>query len=279
MDSLRRERRCKASIPPSAASRPSAKAESPEKRSRLKDLCREDKLKVVDLISQLQQEKARSRSALAMRKGDQEKYVEEYHKLKTKYTSLKDDFEMLRQKYDQSLGILRQTREAAKSTHCSFVLPDDVLSPVDRRPTVRPGTSGKRIPASCEAVNQTCDRKASEEVRDLRSMINCLSKSVRKLNDSALRPHDPVVSLRLPVSSPQEDLSDTAHSGVQLQPLNLNVLFEDPDHDERISNVLARARQAASKVARLKATHASPAPQYGDQFYALIQELEQAVAL
>lgn len=227
--------------------------------SRLRDLCHEDKQKVVGLITELKGAKERSRSVVAQRKADQEKYVSQYQRLQEKYMELQESYAALQLKYDQSLQLLQQARNAPKAAE----------TPGEKREARRRciTSAGKRVERGRKDTTDS-HKKPSDEVRDLHSMITHLSQSVRRLNDSVLKPSpDPAISLRIPSSGSPLCLSDTAQSGksVHLQPLNLNTLFEDPDQEEKVGKVLARARQVKGREKEL----------YGQEFYQIVQEMEQ----
>lgn len=232
-------------------------------RLRLKDLCQEDKQKVVSLITELKGTKERSRSVMAQRKADQDKYVSQYQQLQEKYMELQENYQILQQKYDQSLQLLQQAREEKK----------DADTPEERRETGRRciTSASKRTDRGRKGTTDSL-KKPSDEVRDLRSMISHLSQSVRRLNDSVYKPSpDPAISLRIPSSNSPLCLNDTAQSGksVHLQPLNLNTLFEDPDQEEKVGKVLARARQVRGREKEM----------YGKEFYEIVQEMEKGAVV
>lgn len=238
------------------------KSPSTAQPSRLRDLCHEDKQKVVGLITELKGVKERSRSVVAQRKADQEKYVSQYQHLQEKYMELQESYAALQRKYDQSLQLLQQARDSKTAD-----------TPEERREVGRRciTSAGKRTDRG-RKVTVEAHKKPSEEVRDLHSMITHLSQSVHRLNESVLKPSpDPAISLRIPSSNSPLCLNDTAQSGksVHLQPLNLNTLFEDPDQEEKVAKVLARARRVKGREKEL----------YGQEFYQVVQEMEQGTVV
>lgn len=216
------------------------------------------------LITELKGAKDRSRSVIAKRKEDQDKYVAQYQKLQEKFMELQENYSVLQQKYDLSLEMLHKAR-----------VETEVTTPEERKPCLRTCMTSAR--QTDRLVPDLQPKKPSDEVKSLRSMISHLSQSVRRMNESVYKPSpDAAVSLRIPSSSSPYCLNDTAQSGksVQLQPLNLNILFEDPDHDEKVGKVLAKARQTKSTRRTRDRDQ-----RYGVEFYEMVQEIEQSMAL